>query len=97
MVPYHSCHIYGSWRSIYVRGRYGGQTIKGCDHFLWRSRTLETPCKDFNLVIGEDLGRVKWLKIGVGKGFIFHVIIPAIYPIGEILFVKLNNLYIQHA
>ena len=31
--------------------------------------------KDFNLAYGE----VKWLKHGVGQGFIFNAIIPAHY------------------
>ena len=34
------------------------------------------PWKDFNLAIGGGLGWVQQLKNGVGKGFIFHVIIP---------------------
>ena len=36
--------------------------------------------KYFNLAIGGGLGWMKWLKNGAGKGFIFHVIIPALYP-----------------
>ena len=43
------------------------------------------------------LGRMKWLKNGAEKGFIFHAIIPALYPfLVKILLVKLKNLYIQY-
>ena len=40
--------------------------------FLWGNYPLEIRCKDFNFAIGEGLGWMKWLKIGTGKGFIFH-------------------------
>ena len=36
--------------------------------------------KDFHLAIGGGLGWVKWLKNGVGQGFISHSIIPALSP-----------------
>ena len=41
---------------------------------------LKTPWKDFNMAIGGGLGEMKWIKNGEGKGFIFHAIIPALYP-----------------
>ena len=47
--------------------------------FLW-GRHLETPCKDFNLAIGGGLGSMNWSKNEAGKGFIFHAIIPTLYP-----------------
>ena len=34
--------------------------------------------KDFHLAIGGGLGWVKWLKNGVGQGFISHSLIPAL-------------------
>ena len=40
----------------------------------------ETPSKDFNLAIGGRVGWMKWLKNEAGKGFIFHAVIPALYP-----------------
>ena len=36
--------------------------------------------KDFHLAIGRGLGWVKWLKNGVGQGFVFRKIILAQYP-----------------
>ena len=36
--------------------------------------------KDFHLAIGRGLGWVKWLKNGVGQGFVFRTIILAQYP-----------------
>ena len=43
------------------------------------------------------LGRMKWLKNGAEKGFIFHAIIPALYPfLVKILLAKLKNLFIQY-
>ena len=41
---------------------------------------FETTCKDFNLAIGGGLDWMKWLKNGAGKGFAFHVVVPALYP-----------------
>ena len=41
---------------------------------------IETPSKYFYLAIGGGLGKIKCLKNGTGKGFIFHPIIPALYP-----------------
>ena len=43
MLSYHSCFIYGTWRSNIGLGKIlkssyeggGGQTTKGLDHFLW--------------------------------------------------------------
>ena len=43
------------------------------------------------------VGRMKPLKNGAEKGFIFHAIIPALYPfLVKILLAKLKNLYIQY-
>ena len=63
-----------------------GASHEGMEPFLWRRLTpreswpLETPCKDFNLAIGGGLGWMDSLKNGAGKRFIFHAIIPALYP-----------------
>ena len=35
--------------------------------------------KDFHLVIGGGLDWVKWLKNGLGQGFIYHAVITALY------------------
>ena len=41
---------------------------------------------------------MKWLKNGEGKSFIFHEIIPVLFPfLVKILFVLLTYLYIQYA
>ena len=48
--------------------------------FLQGELPLKKPCKYFNMVIGGGLVWIKWLKNGVGKGFIFHAIIPVLYP-----------------
>ena len=64
MLSYHSCHIYGSCKGIYV-GEYfrviigGGQATKGWKHFHGGSSPLETPCKDLNLAIRGGLG---WME-----------------------------------
>ena len=43
------------------------------------------------------VGRMKPLKNGAEKGFIFHATIPALYPfLVKILLAKLKNLYIQY-
>ena len=68
---YHSCHIYGTWKSIYVGWRGGGilklsnreQATKGWHHFYGESWPIKTPCKDFNLAIVGGLGWIKWLKM----------------------------------
>ena len=39
--------------------------------FMGGSLTLKTPCKDFNLAIGERLGWMKLLKNGAGKSLYF--------------------------
>ena len=36
--------------------------------------------KDFHLAIGGRMGCMNWLKYGAEKGFIFHAIMPALYP-----------------
>ena len=59
-----------------LKSSYGRQATKGWDHFYGESWSLETACKDFNLTIGGGLG---WSKNGVGNGFVFHAIIPALY------------------
>ena len=56
MLSYRICHIYRTWKSIYV---WGG------------SWPVKTPCKDFNLAIGGVLGWMKWLKNGAGKSLYF--------------------------
>ena len=50
--------------------------IWGASH----KRSKKTPSKDFHLAIGGRLGWMKQLKNGAEKGFIFHAIIPALYP-----------------
>ena len=89
ILSYHSCHIYRTWKSIYVGGWGGGggfwslqmgQVTKGWDHFYGGSWPLKTPCKDFNLAVVGGLGWMKWLKMDREK-FIFHAIIPALYPL----------------
>ena len=80
ILSYHSCHIYRTWKSIYVGGWGGGggfwslqmgQVTKGWDHFYGGSWPLKTPCKDFNLAIVGGLGWMKWLKNGAGKCLYF--------------------------
>ena len=39
--------------------------------------------KDFYFAIGGKLYWVKWFKNGLGQGFIFHEIIPALVFFGE--------------
>ena len=68
----------------------------GWDHFYGGTWPLETTCKDFNLAIRGGLGWMKWLKNGTGKGFMFHAIIPALYPFWS-KFYWLKCLYIQYA
>ena len=58
----------------------GGQATNGWDHLLWESWPPKTSCKDFHLATGGGLGWVKCLKNELGKGFIFHTIIPALCP-----------------
>ena len=48
-----------------------GATHNGMGLFLWGSWPLETPCKDFSLAIGGELGWKKWLKNGAGKDLYF--------------------------
>ena len=48
--------------------------------FYGESWPIERPSKYFRLAIGGGLGWMKLLKNGVGKGFIFHAIITALYP-----------------
>ena len=63
-----------------LKSSYGRHATKGWDHFYCGSCPLETPCKHFDLVIALGLVWLKWLKNGVGKDFIFHAIIPVLYP-----------------
>ena len=42
--------------------------------------TLKTSSKDFDLVIRGGLCWIKLLKNGAEKGFIFHAVIPVLYP-----------------
>ena len=64
--------------------------------FLWGKLTSWNTIKNLNLVIEGGLGWMKWLKKGVEKGFIFHTIIPALYPF-RWKFYCLKNFYIQYA
>ena len=49
------------------------------------------------MTIGWGLDSIKLLKNGAEKGFIFHAIIPVLYPL-KILLVKLKKyLYTQYA
>ena len=57
----------------------GGKPQRGGTIFYGCSWPLETPCKDFNLVIGGGLGWMKCLKNKIKKVFIFHAVIPALY------------------
>ena len=58
-----------------------GKPQRNGNIFYGGSWPLETPCKNFNSATGGGLGWIKWLKDGAGKGFIFHAIIPALYPV----------------
>ena len=76
ILSYHSCHVYRTWKSIYIGAggdlklSNGGQATKGWDHFYAGSWPLKTPCKDCNLAI-VGLSWMKWLKNGVGKCLYF--------------------------
>ena len=49
--------------------------------FFMGGVTLKTANKDFHLAVGGRLGWMKWSKNRAEKGFIFHAIIPALYPL----------------
>ena len=53
--------------------------------------------KDFHLADGREMCKVKWLKSRVGRGFIFHANIPALYLFWWKLYWLIKELYIQHA
>ena len=89
ILPYHSCHVYRTWKGIYVGGRgcwilklpSGRQVTKGWHHFYGGSWSLKIPCK--NLVRAIDCWRARldeMLKKWDREMFIFHAIIPALYP-----------------
>ena len=89
MVPYHrwicKYDILKRTGGAYEFGRdftviiWEGQATKGWGYFYRESWLLETPCKDFNLAIGGLVGRGKLSKSGIGEGFMFRIIIPALY------------------
>ena len=58
-----------------------GESTKNWEHFSWGELTLKTANKDFHLAVGGRLGWMKWSKNRAEKGFIFHAIIPALYPL----------------
>ena len=101
MLPCHSCHIYTTWKNIYVGGKrfwsyhiWEGKVKKGWDHFYRVNWLLKTPCKDFNLAFGGGLG---WLRMGEGKVYISCNYTCTISSLVKILLVKLKYLYIQYA
>ena len=49
--------------------------------FYGGSWLLKTPYKYFSFAIGGGMKYMKWLKNGAKKGFIFHAIVPALYPL----------------
>ena len=68
------------WGKI-LKSSYGGESTKNWEHFSWGELTLKTANKDFHLAVGGRLGWMKWSKNRAEKGFIFHAIIPALYPL----------------
>ena len=74
-----------------------GQAAKGWDYFYGVDWPLQTPCKDFNLAIGGELGWMKWLKLGQGKVYILCNYSCTISSLVKILLIKLRYLYIQYA
>ena len=89
MVPYHrwicKYDILKRTGGAYGFGRdftviiWEGQATKGWGYFYRESWLLETPCKYFNLAIRGLVGRGKLSKSGIGEGFMFRIIIPALY------------------
>ena len=67
-----------------------GKATKGLDHFYGGSRSLKTPCRDFNLVIVRGLGSMKWLKNGTGKCLYFMQLL-FISLLVKILLLKLST------
>ena len=53
---------------------------KGMGPILLGELILKTTSKDVHLEIGGGIGWMKWLKNAAEKGFIFHAVIPALYP-----------------
>ena len=98
MLSYHSCHIYRTWRSIYVLGdlklSYGGQDTKEWNHFYVGRWPLKTPCKNFNLAIGGGLV-IKWLKNG--EVYLSCNYSCTISFLVKVLLIKLRYHYIQYA
>ena len=69
------------------------QATKGWNHFYGVVHPSRKHLKN-----GGVLGWMKWLKNGAEKAFIFHAVIPTLYPfLVTVLFVKLKCLYIQYA
>ena len=68
------------WRQI-LKSSYDGQAAKGWDYFLLGESPLKAPCKYFNFAIIGGMKCMNWFKNGAGKGFIFHAIIPLLYPL----------------
>ena len=106
ILSYHSCHIYRTWKSIYVGGWGGGggfwslqmgQVTKGWDHFYGGSWPLKTPCKDFNLAIVGGLDWMKLLKMRQVTVYISCNYSCTIFFWVKILLVKLKWLFIQYA
>ena len=58
----------------------GGKPQMVGTNFHVESWPLEIPSKDFHSAIWGGLGWIKWLKNATEKGYIFHAIIPALYP-----------------
>ena len=83
MLTYHSCLFIGLGRAYrlgweILKLSYGRQFTKGWDHFYGRSFGLKTPCKFDNRRRARlDEMVKKWDR----EKFIFHAIIPALYPV----------------
>ena len=58
-----------------------GTSCEGMGLFLLGESPLKAPCKYFDFAIGGGMKCMNWLKNGSGKGFIFHAIIPILYPL----------------
>ena len=63
-----------------LKSSFGGQDTLGWNS-LWVEWSHKTPCKHFKFGIGRGMKCMKCLKQGAGKGFIFHAIIPVLYPL----------------
>ena len=113
MLPYHSCHIFGTWREIggkffLIFGEIGwggflnhhmrGKPQRVGTIFYGESWTLQTPSKDFHLAIGGKLGWMKMIKKwGRERFYISCNYSFTISFLVKILLAKLKSLYIPYA